>query len=313
MGHDFKDDFDAIIKIEEVTITDENEIILAKTVEASPGSWMMEKGNIVGEGTCLIEKGSLVNPEHLAALAFGGHGTIAVYEKPVVGFIPTGSELIPAGTVPKRGDTIDANSIMAEALIEKMGGKPLIYPIVKDDRGDLEVVLNDALTKSDIVIINGGSSKGKRDYNAKLLKEKGEVICHGLAAAPGKPLCLAVIEDKPVINLPGPTVAAFYGMNWCINAIMNTYLNKKSIGRKTVKAILTEDMMSPKGIDFLCKLQVTIDSEGNCYGRPLNFSNANSAEIIIANGYFTSPIGEGDFKKGAVIEIELLGPLKCLG
>ena len=36
------------------------------------------------------------------------------------------------------------------------------------------------------------------------------VICHGVALKPGKPLCLAVCNDKPVVILPGfPTSAMF--------------------------------------------------------------------------------------------------------
>ena len=61
----------------------------------------------------------------------------------------------------------------------------------------LDRTLDDALGRADIVILNGGSSKGGEDHNARLLHDRGRVLCHGVAAAPGRPLCAAMVEGKP--------------------------------------------------------------------------------------------------------------------
>jgi putative molybdopterin biosynthesis protein len=59
---------------------------------------------------------------------------------------------------------------------------------------------------------NGGTSKGAGDVSHRIIGRLGKpgIIAHGVALKPGKPLCLAVCDGKPVIILPGfPTSAMF--------------------------------------------------------------------------------------------------------
>lgn len=116
----------------------------------------------------------------------------------------------------ERGKNTDSNAILVRHMSKEMGAEAVCHPIVRDDSEALERALDTGLAEADIVIINGGSSKGEEDYNARLLKVRGDIICHGVAAAPGEPICIAMINQKPVVNLPGPSLATYYGLDWCI-------------------------------------------------------------------------------------------------
>ena len=64
----------------------------------------------------------------------------------------------------------------------------------------------------DMVVLSGGTSKGAGDLSHRIVSRLGApgILVHGVALKPGKPLCLAVIDDKPVVVLPGfPTSAIF--------------------------------------------------------------------------------------------------------
>jgi putative molybdopterin biosynthesis protein len=62
----------------------------------------------------------------------------------------------------------------------------------------------------DLVVLSGGTSKGVGDLSHRIVSKLGEVLVHGVALKPGKPLCLAVIDGKPLAVLPGfPTSAIF--------------------------------------------------------------------------------------------------------
>ncbi|MDR3114743.1 MAG: hypothetical protein LBU25_04400, partial [Treponema sp.] len=213
-GDDFDDRFDAVIMIELVGFDGEGRIFLPPELRVVPGLNISGTGNSVMEGELLLEKALPIRACDLGALALGGLRDVPVVKKPLVAFIPTGSELIPAGQLPKRGQNIDTNSILARHMLLEMGAEPLILPIVKDDPELLKQALEQALDVADVVIINGGSSKGAEDYNARLLAEQGSLICHGVNAAPGRPLCMALIGQKPVVNLAGPMVAAYFGLDW---------------------------------------------------------------------------------------------------
>src|SRR6201986_1116997 len=63
-----------------------------------------------------------------------------------------------------------------------------------------------------MVVLSGAPSKGAGDLSHRIVSRLGTpgILVHGVALKPGKPLCLAVIGDKPIVVLPGfPTCAIF--------------------------------------------------------------------------------------------------------
>jgi molybdate-binding protein len=69
-----------------------------------------------------------------------------------------------------------------------------------------------ALESCDMLVLSGGTSKGAGDVSHRIIARLGQpgIIAHGVALKPGKPLCLAVCDGKPVVILPGfPTSAMF--------------------------------------------------------------------------------------------------------
>ena len=63
-----------------------------------------------------------------------------------------------------------------------------------------------------MVVLSGGTSKGAGDLSHRVVSQLGEpgILVHGVALKPGKPLCLAVADGKPIVVLPGfPTSAIF--------------------------------------------------------------------------------------------------------
>ncbi|NLI78724.1 MAG: molybdopterin molybdotransferase MoeA [Candidatus Riflebacteria bacterium] len=305
-GDDFDDRFDAVIPIEEVTFLPSGGLRLDDEVAVAPGACVRPSGSLIQPGDPLLVAGLPIRPCDLAALAIGGITEVPVRRRPVVAFIPTGSELVPAGTTPQRGQNVDCNSLMARHLLLEMGAVPLSLPIVKDRIEDLESALDQALPQADIVVLNGGSSKGGEDVTATMLGRRGEVLVHGIAAGPGRPMCLSMIGDKPVINLPGPVVAAFHGLDWCIRAVVSRYLGLPMLRRPQVRAVLAEDMPCPKRICFLCRLQVTRAPDGTLIAHPLPFRSVRIGLWLNANGQFVSEVGQGDHRKGDVLDVELL-------
>jgi putative molybdopterin biosynthesis protein len=81
-----------------------------------------------------------------------------------------------------------------------------------DDEAQLESATRKALAQSEMLVLSGGTSKGAGDVSHRIIARLGKpgIIAHGVALKPGKPLCLAVCDGKPVVILPGfPTSAMF--------------------------------------------------------------------------------------------------------
>ena len=265
-GDDFDDRYDAVIQIEDVAFHEKGGVSLPPGFSVTPGMNVFERGSMIREGETILEKGLPIRPCDVGALARGAVWDVPVVKKPIVAFIPTGDELIPLRQMPKRGENIDTNSIMAAHMIAEMGAALELFPIQKDNKAGLESVLKKALSVADIVVVNGGSSKGAEDHNARLLSEMGRLVCHGVSAAPGRPLAAAVIDGKAVINLPGPMLATYFGLDWCVRAIVCRALGIPVPKRPVVRARLTGNCAPPRQLppdfEFLTRVIVTRTADG---------------------------------------------------
>jgi len=196
--------FDAVIMIED-TWEVEGKFQIRKA--AMPWQHVRPAGEDIREGRLVLPKGHQVRAFDIGALA-----TYGIVELKVntfnVGIIPTGSELVSLGVRPSPGQVVESNTVMAQVLLDSMGAHCTRLPIVHDDPELVKEALRTAARENDLVIISAGSSAGTRDYTAGAIAEIGELLFHGVAVKPGKPMMLGRIEGKPVIGLPGYPLAA---------------------------------------------------------------------------------------------------------
>lgn len=246
-----------------------------------PGSMTRPAGSTIKKGDLILKQGSRIRPTDLAALAMGDYALVPVVKKPVVAMIPTGSELIAPGRGPKRGENIDTNSFMVTAQLKELGADVITFPIIRDEREELAAVLEKALMQADLVVINGGSSKGSEDFNVHLLEEKGQVICHEVAAVPGRPVTLALVGHKPVVNVPGPTLAAYFVTDWCLRAMISRWLGVSG-QRRRITGVLAEPLEKGGPVQILHRMNVVYEADGTAliYPIPMRGKNAAAADDL---------------------------------
>jgi putative molybdopterin biosynthesis protein len=160
----------------------------------------------------LLRRGTPVGAREIAMLAAVGLGAVAVVRRPRVGVLSTGDELVAPGNALGPAQIYDSNGPLVLAAVAENGGEPVAYGAVGDDAAALDAALRRAHAECDAVILSGGTSKGAGDLTHRLVAGLGApgIVAHGVALKPGKPLCLAVADGKPVVVLPGfPTSAMF--------------------------------------------------------------------------------------------------------
>jgi molybdopterin molybdotransferase/putative molybdopterin biosynthesis protein len=304
-GDDFDDRFDAVIPIEDVGFLPDGGISIAKDLRVTPGMNVRPAGSSVRKGERLVAAGTTLRPFDLAALVLGGQTRVEVVKKPVVAFIPTGSELVPPGTAPARGQTPDANSTMAKHMLLEMGAQPLCFPIVRDEPEAIRAAMRRAKESADIVLLCGGSSKGGEDFCAALLFEEGEKLFHWIASAPGRPTAAAVIDGVPAINIPGPPAAAYFVMDWCVRALVDRLLRRAESARKTARALLPEGLAATEGMEILRKLE--LQKTGNLYeARVIEMRASSAIRSLTAPAQVVTDAGPVGTAPGGGVEIELL-------
>ena len=176
----------------------------------SPGQFISSAGTDMARGETVLRAGVVIGAREIGMLAACGIAEIDVTRIPRVAIFSTGDELVQPGGVLKPAQIFDTNGPIVAAAVRENGGEPIFLGHVADDEAALEKAMHDALAAHDMLILSGGTSKGAGDYTHRILSRLGQIIAHGVALKPGKPLCLAVCDGKPVVILPGfPTSAMF--------------------------------------------------------------------------------------------------------
>jgi molybdenum cofactor synthesis domain-containing protein len=179
---------------------------------ASPGQFISYAGSDIARGEALLRAGTLIGSREIGMLAACGIAQVAVARRPCVAVISTGDELVQPGEMLRPAEIYDTNGAIVTAAVRENGGEAVFYGAIADDEAKLEAAMRGALAASDMLVLSGGTSKGAGDVSHRILGRLGEpgIIAHGVALKPGKPLCLAVCDGKPVVILPGfPTSAMF--------------------------------------------------------------------------------------------------------
>jgi len=203
---------DAVVMIEHTELTSDGAPSLELRRAAAPGQFVSYAGSDIARGETLLRRGTRVGSREIGMLAACGLAAVEVVRRPKVAVLSTGNELVAPGSPLKSAGVYDSNSAIIAAAISEAGGEPLSFGVFPDDAASLEKAMRQALAKSDLVVVSGGTSKGAGDLSHEVVLRLGPpgILVHGVALKPGKPLCLGVVGDKPIVVLPGfPTSAIF--------------------------------------------------------------------------------------------------------
>src|SRR5882672_1244708 len=201
---------DAIVMVEHTQPAGPRAIEIRRA--ASPGQFVSYAGSDIARGEALLRAGTVVGSREIGMLAACGIARVSVARRPRVAIISTGDELVQPGQPLRAAAIYDTNGAIVTAAITENGGEAHFFGAIPDDEAQLESAMRKALETSDMLVLSGGTSKGAGDLSHRIIARLGKpgIIAHGVALKPGKPLCLAVCDGKPVVILPGfPTSAMF--------------------------------------------------------------------------------------------------------
>ena len=259
----------------------------------APGQNIIFKGDDVKPEQIVLKKGRVLSSHDIGALAALGYDFVSVIQKPLVGIISTGNELINIEQTPKDGQIRDVNSSLVATAIMSFGATPRCYGIISDKESLLEKAIEIAVTECDMVLISGGSSIGTKDATFKVIEKQGDILAHGIALKPGKPTILGKISNKPIVGLPGHPVAAFYVTQLVVSNILEKIFQLYKT-RKKIKAILGESIESNHGRTQCVGITMENTSEANinsAAGREVYNNSITVMPIRTKSGLITTLAG----------------------
>ncbi|NMA88925.1 MAG: molybdopterin biosynthesis protein, partial [Methanoculleus bourgensis] len=295
-------EYDAVVMIEDVWVDDET-----YTVRKPVSAWQHIRpvGEDIGESEMILPSHHQIRPQDVGALATYGVTDLAVLNVRV-GLVPTGSELVPAGVVPPPGKVVESNTLMAAAVLEGAGAEAHRYPIVPDDYDLIRDAARRGVAENDILLVSAGSSAGTRDYTADIIRDLGEVLAHGVAIKPGKPVIIGRIDEKPVIGLPGYPLAAATVLREIVLPLVARY-GLPTREPERVAARLTTSLQSDIGTDEFVLL-----STGRIGDRWVAAPQSRGAGVqmsaVRANGYMQIPAQKEGAEAGETVAVRLSVP-----
>ncbi|MFN9210842.1 MAG: molybdopterin-binding protein, partial [Betaproteobacteria bacterium] len=243
----------------------------------------------------------------------------AVWRRPRVAILSTGNEIVAPGAELPPGAVYDSNAAILAAAVEELGGEPVMLGIVRDDEAALRAALARAL-REDAVVLSGGTSKGVGDLSYRVVAGLGEpgIVAHGVALKPGKPVCLAVVQGRPVAILPGFPTSAVFTFHEFVAPVLRAWAGLPAERRATLRARVPLRINSERGrTEYM--LVGMIEGPSGWLAYPMGKGSGSVTTFSAADGFFAIDRHTEIVDAGTEVEVQLLSAglrladLVCIG
>ena len=297
---------DAIVMVEQTDYDEStNELIVQRAV--SPGQAISYAGLDIARGETVLRLGTVLTSREIGVLAAIGRTDINVWNKPTVAIISTGDEIVPPGETLPAGCVYDSNAAILSASVMELGGEPHVLGVVRDDEVELRSILQSAFAH-DVILLSGGTSKGAGDLSYRVVSELSDpgIVAHGVALKPGKPICLAVSQEKPVVILPGFPTSAIFTFHEFVAPVIRAFAGQSVQPRERVTASLPIKVNSERGrTEYL--LVGLMQSEDGLAAYPMGKGSGSVTTFSRADGFIVIDQQTEQLTANSDVEVHLLG------
>lgn len=295
---------DCVVMIEHSEPAGTTEIAIRRA--PAPGQNIAFAGSDIARGQLLLHGGTRIGAREIGMIAAIGLAAIPVFRRPRVAVISTGDELVAPGAPLRPAAIHDSNGPVIAAALAENGCIAVRHGAIPDDPARLEAAIRAAHADCDAVILSGGSSKGAGDLTYRLVAELGApgIIVHGVALKPGKPLCLALADGKPVIVLPGFPTSAMFTFHDIVAPVLRRMAGLPPRAETRVSARVPVRLASELGRDEFVMVALTRDPDG-LVAHPVGKGSGAVTAFAQADGFLRIPALADSLPAGSAAEITL--------
>lgn len=260
-------------------------------------------GEDVRTGQVVLERGKELAPFDIGILAALGVVRVPVHPLPEIGLISSGDEVVPAHEAPPPGKIRDINTHAISNLLKGKGCRVFFAGIAPDTLDSVRDRLS-ACRECDMILLSGGSSKGRMDFVTSAIESfGGTILFHGLNIKPGKPTIFASLWGKPVFGLPGhPVSCAMVFLRFALPLVERLRGRTRRGGSGIVRGRLSTNVPSAYGIEEYVRATVE-KGEDSLIVKPIFAKSSVISTLSRADGYFVVPEGKEGFEAGEEVEV----------
>jgi molybdenum cofactor synthesis domain-containing protein len=298
---------DAVVMVERTT---ERDGAVAIQTAVAPGDHIMPAGDDIAAGSRALEPGTRITSREIGLLSALGLETVPVRERPTVGIISTGDELVrPGGDLNSdAGQIYDVNSYTLASIIEAAGGTPTLYPHIGDDFHEMRRQLEEAAQECDLVLSSGSTSASAVDVIYTIIEDHGTLHLHGVALKPGKPLLVGEIGGAAYIGLPGYPVSALTIFRTFVEPVIREVAGLAEPETETATGTMAVRERYEGGRRRLMPVGLVGDGDGNTLVYPVDKGSGATTSLVRADGIVTMPATTNVLETGETVEVQLFSP-----
>lgn len=193
--------------------------------QLAAGRYIRAVGSDLPTSSLVCKSGQTLDVGRLSLLAATGYAQVDVFAAPRIGILSTGSELIPMGQVPTRGQIIATNAMALRWQCERAGAQVHQEVHVADtQKATQEAIAHLAMT-CDLVITCGGISVGPHDHVLPSLQSlRWTPLFRKVKLAPGRPTTAGLLNDTIVLALPGNPASSYVTFELFVRPVIRKML-----------------------------------------------------------------------------------------
>ena len=298
---------DAVVMVEHTQAIDEQTLEVMRPV--APGENVAQPGEDVSVGETVLTAGQVIRPQDIGALLALGIEKIKVAQRPRVGILSMGDEVVPPSAIPGPGQVRDINTYTVAGQVTAAGGVAAPLGLVGDDYEEQLVAARQGLAESDMLVLSAGSSVSARDRTVDIVAELGEPgpLVHGLALRPGKPAIVGLCDGKPVIGLPGNPVSAMVVSSLLVRPTVYRLMGCAGPPPPAERpAILAQDIPSASGREDYVPVRLAGGANGTPKAHPVWGKSGFIFTLVKADGLVRVPSDAGGVYAGETVLVREL-------
>ncbi len=229
-----------------------------------PGQHVRLAGEDIARGTRAVDAGTRLDAAACMLLRGTGIADVDVARPPRVALFSTGRELVDTpGQMLEPGQIHDTNRPWLESRFKASGARIHVADTLADEAGAFIAAVRRSLDDgADLVVSTGAVSKGRYDFVPHALAVLGaEVIFHGVAMRPGKPLLFAMLPGGvPFFGLPGNPISSAVGARFFVDRALRAMLGMPH--ERAWRLPLAAPVTKKRGFHLYQKAELRLDDDG---------------------------------------------------
>ena len=268
---------DAVVPVEDTSEADGR-----VEVSAAPPAHghIRPAGDDLQEGDLLVPAGLELGAGELALLASMGCSSLSVHRRPNVAILTTGDELVDPSQQPGPGQIRDSNSLALRALVAEAGGIPYAVGPVPDDEDAVQLALEDAASRAELIVSSGGVSMGRYDFVRKVIKSSGQLDLWRVAMQPGKPVVSGSFSGVPFLGLPGNPVSIHVGFEQFVRPFLRKLRGCSSLLRPTLLARISQRIEKRPGRLHFVRVRLSFE-DGDVVASPIGAQGSHIQSSLV--------------------------------